>query len=57
MRKVSVEDGKFCLNNKPYFQKLVLDQGYWLGGGMTAPDDKNFQLDILRMKELVSRKK
>ena len=22
-------DGKFMLNNRPYYQKLVLDQGYW----------------------------
>jgi hypothetical protein len=27
MRKVSVNDkGMFCLNNKPYFQSLVLNQ-------------------------------
>lgn len=25
MRKISVENGKLCLNNRPYFMKLVLD--------------------------------
>lgn len=29
MRKVSIENGKLCLNNRPYFQRLVLDQGYF----------------------------
>ena len=29
MRKISIVDGKFMLNNRPYYQKLVLDQGYW----------------------------
>lgn len=42
MRKISVDEyGKICLNNRPYYQRLVLDQGYWareradaaLGGG------------------------
>ena len=27
MRKVSVENGRFMLNNREYYQKLVLDQG------------------------------
>ncbi|MCD6405752.1 MAG: glycoside hydrolase family 2 [Planctomycetes bacterium] len=46
MREVSVKDGKFCLNGKPYFQKLVLDQGYWPDGILTAPSDDAFKTDI-----------
>lgn len=39
MRKVSVENGKFLLNNREYYQKLVLDQGYWEPSLLTAPTD------------------
>lgn len=34
MRKISVDEhGKICLNNRPYYQRLVLDQGYWPESG------------------------
>jgi len=46
MRKVSVEDGKFCLNNRPYFQKLVLDQGYFPDGNLTPPSDEAIKRDV-----------
>jgi len=52
MRKVSIEDGKFMLNNKPYYQRLVLDQGYFPGGLLTAPTDEDFKRDILLAKEM-----
>lgn len=52
MRKVSIEDGLFKLNNRPYFQRLVLDQGLWLQTGFTAPTDEAFRDDILKMKSL-----
>ncbi|SDK00274.1 glycoside hydrolase family 2 protein [Sediminibacillus albus] len=52
MRKVSVEDGKFMLNNKPYFQKLVLDQGYFPGGLLTAESDDSLKQDIVLAKEM-----
>ena len=29
MRKIHISDGIFYLNNQPYFQRLVLDQGYY----------------------------
>lgn len=46
MRKVHNEDGKVYLNNKPYYQKLILDQGYWPDGLLTAPTDEDFKKDI-----------
>lgn len=52
MRKVSVENGKFCLNNYPYYQKLVLDQGYWPDSLLTAPEDQSFIEDIERSKAM-----
>lgn len=52
MRKVSVENGKFMLNNRPYYQKLVLDQGYWEQSLMTAPADDAFVRDIELIKAM-----
>ena len=57
MRKVSVEkDAKgiprIFLNNSPYFQRGVLDQGYWPEGLYTPPCDEAMVSDIRRMKEL-----
>ncbi len=43
---------RMCLNHKPYFQKGVLDQGYWPDGLYTAPCDNAMIYDILKMKEL-----
>ncbi|AXI10510.1 glycoside hydrolase family 2 [Oceanobacillus sp. 143] len=52
MRKVSIENGKFMLNNKSYYQKLVLDQGYFPEGLLTAPSDEAHKQDILLAKEM-----
>ncbi|MFT4414382.1 glycoside hydrolase family 2 protein [Fredinandcohnia humi] len=46
MRKVHVENGMVYLNNRPYYQKLVLDQGYWPEGLLTAPSDEDLKKDI-----------
>ena len=52
MRKVSVENGRFLLNNRPYFQKLLLDQGYWRKSLLTAPEDEDFVKDIELAKSM-----
>lgn len=57
MRKVSVSKDRFgtpriFLNNKPYFQNGLLDQGFWPDGIYTAPTDEALKFDILKMKEL-----
>lgn len=52
MRKVSIENGVFLLNNRPHFQKLVLDQGYWPDALMTAPTDEAFISDLQMIKEM-----
>lgn len=51
-RKVHTENGMVYLNNKPYYQKLVLDQGYWPDGLLTAPDDQAFITDIQLAKDM-----
>ena len=52
MRKVSIENGKFLLNNRPYYQKLLLDQGYWEPSLLTAPTDEDFIKDIELAKSM-----
>ena len=57
MRKFSIgyDDKRIprlYLNNKPYFQNGLLDQGYWSDGGLTAPCDDALIFDIKAMKDL-----
>lgn len=46
MRKVHTQNGYFYLNNQPYFQRLVLDQGFYPDGIWTAPSDESLRRDI-----------
>jgi beta-galactosidase/beta-glucuronidase len=46
LRKVEAKDGRFLLNGEPYIQRLVLDQGYFPGGLMTAGTDGDLRRDI-----------
>lgn len=43
---------RLFLNNKPYFQSGLLDQGYWPDGGMTPPCDEAMVFDINQTKKL-----
>ena len=52
LRKVQTRDGKFWLNGEPYVQRLVLDQGYFSGGLLTAASDGDFRRDIQLAKAL-----
>lgn len=57
MRKFSVmrdENNilRFALNNKPYFMKGVLDQGYYQDGLLTPNSDEDYINDITLMKSL-----
>lgn len=52
MRKISIEDGVICLNNRPYYMKLILDQGYFPGGVLTAPSDEMLRLDVELAKQM-----
>lgn len=57
MRKFNIakdEKGitRLFLNNKPYFQRGLLDQGYWPDGGLTPPTDEAMIFDIREMKRL-----
>lgn len=57
MRKFSIGKDKaglprIMLNNEPYFQRGLLDQGYWVDGGLTPPTDEAMIYDIQTMKDL-----
>ena len=54
MRKVHTANGRFYLNNQPYFQRLVLDQGFYPEGIWTAPSDEALKNDIVLGKKPVS---
>jgi beta-galactosidase/beta-glucuronidase len=49
-RKISTQAGRVHLNNRPYFLKMVLDQGYWPDGILTPPTDDAIQYDIRMTK-------
>ncbi|KAJ1032386.1 hypothetical protein NDA16_000413 [Ustilago loliicola] len=53
MRKISIDShGRFCLNNRVYFQKLILNQGYWPESGLSAPGYNSYTEDIKKVKQL-----
>jgi len=52
MRKIEVREGKVYLNDRPLYQRLVLDQGYFPDGVLTAPTDDDLRRDIELAKEM-----
>jgi len=46
LRSIELKDGKFYLNGKSVFQRLVLDQGYYPEGITTAPTEEDLIKDI-----------
>ncbi len=46
IRKVHIEGNRVFLNNQPYYQRLVLDQGFYPDGIWTAPSDADLKKDI-----------
>lgn len=53
MRKISVnEQGQICLNDKPFYQRLILDQGYWAESDLTPPSAEALKQDIVLAKSM-----
>jgi beta-galactosidase/beta-glucuronidase len=46
LRSVSYNRDRFLLNGRPYYMRLVLDQGYWPDTFMTPPNQEAMQKDI-----------
>ena len=47
-----MQGDRFLLNSRPYLLRMVLDQGYWPDGGMTAPDDEALRRDVELAREM-----
>ncbi|CAA9385280.1 MAG: GH2 [uncultured Rubrobacteraceae bacterium] len=52
VRKVEARGGGVYLNNRPLYQRLVLDQGYFPDGILTAPTDDDLRRDVELAKEM-----
>ncbi|HXQ71442.1 MAG TPA: glycoside hydrolase family 2 TIM barrel-domain containing protein [Pyrinomonadaceae bacterium] len=46
LRGIELRDGKFLLNGSSVYLQMILDQGYWPQGLLTAPSDEALQTDI-----------
>ena len=46
LRTIASQGNRLVLNGRPYFLRMVLDQGYWPESGMTAPDDAALRRDV-----------
>jgi beta-galactosidase/beta-glucuronidase len=51
LRSVGLRDSVFCLNARPYFLRLALDQGYWAEGHLSASLEQLHQ-DVILAKRL-----
>ncbi len=56
LRKIDIQNingiQRVCLNDEPIFMNGVLDQGYYCDGIFLPAEEKEYERDILRMKEL-----
>ena len=52
LRQIAIQGDRFLLNGRPYYLRLVLDQGYWPESGITAPDDAALRRDVELVKAM-----
>jgi beta-galactosidase/beta-glucuronidase len=52
LRTATVQGDRFMLNGRPYLLRMVLDQGYWPDGGLTAPNDAALRRDVELTREM-----
>ncbi len=52
LRSVQIVNGHVLLNGQPRYLAMILDQGYWPDGGMTAPSDEALKFDIALCKKM-----
>ena len=52
LRSVSTQGGRFLLNARPQYLRLVLDQGYWPETGLTPPSDEAIRRDVELVREM-----
>ncbi len=52
LRSVGVANGRFLLNNRPYYLRLVLEQGYWPESLLAAPSADALRHEVEMTKAL-----
>lgn len=52
LRTVGVDDRHFLLNGRPYFLRLVLEQGYWPESNLAAPSADALRAEVELIKSL-----
>ena len=52
LRSVGEEGGHFLLNDRPYYVRSVLEQGYWPDSLLTAPDAQALRNEVQLIKDL-----
>lgn len=52
LREYRAEGDKLLLNGRPFYCRLLLDQGYWKESGPTPPDESALVKDIELAKEM-----
>lgn len=51
LRKISTDSAMVKLNNMDLYLRMILDQGYWEGSGLTPPDEEAIKTDIDKILE------
>mgnify|MGYP001008433473 CR=1 FL=1 len=52
MREIRIDGPNVLLNGEPLYQRLILDQGYWMDSQLTPPDEEALIKDIDKIMEL-----
>ncbi|MBQ8559543.1 MAG: beta galactosidase jelly roll domain-containing protein [Tyzzerella sp.] len=52
MREIRIDGSKVLLNEKPLYQRLILDQGYWKDSHLTPPSEEALIEDIDKIHAL-----
>ena len=52
LRSIALQGNRLVLNGRPYYLRMVLDQGYWPESGLTPPNDAALQEDVKLAKRM-----
>jgi hypothetical protein len=52
LRSIAVQGNRLVLNGRPYYLRMVLDQGYWPESGLTTPNDDALCKDVKLAKAM-----
>lgn len=52
LRNVSIEGGRFALNGRPFYLRMVLEQGYWPQSHLAAPSEDALRREVELTKAL-----